>query len=119
MANEINISTSISATKNGVTLSNNSSKTLDMAGDQMISNVQIVGITYEAALLGDVVTIGYVFIKNMDTTNFIEVDSATAMNAFPQKLKAGEFCILKPETATIYLKADTAPCNVQVVAFEL
>lgn len=91
-----------------------------MAGDQMISNVQIVGTSAEAIVLGDVSTIGYIMLKNMDATNFVEIalDSGVSTQKF-SKIPAGGFAIFPASTATMYAKADTANVNLFVAAIEL
>lgn len=119
MANEITVTSSIIASKNGATMQAAFNKTLDMAGDQMINNVQIVGTTAETLVVGDVTTIGYTILKNLDATNYVEIDSVAGMTSFPQKLLPGEFCVLKPQTANIYAKANTASVNLLVVSVEL
>jgi len=124
MANEITASAQLSASKNGVTLNNSVSLTVqaskDMAGDQMTQNVQIIGTSAEALDVGDVSTIGYVLIKNLDSTNFVELalDSGVSTQKFA-KLRAGDFAVFPASTATIYAKADTSPCNCLVMAIEL
>lgn len=50
MANEITTNATLIASKNGATLSASFTKTLDMTGDQMIQNVQIVGTGGRAKL---------------------------------------------------------------------
>jgi len=119
MANEISVSISLTASKNGATNVASASNTITMAGDQMITNVQTIGTSSETLALGDVSTLGYLFIKNLDATNFILVDYVDTMDAFTQKLLAGESILLKPVGTTIYAFANTAPCNVLVVALEL
>lgn len=121
MANEISVSTTLSATKLGATVSSTGNRTVDMTGDQMISNVQIIGATSEAILLGDVTTPGYVYLKNLDATNFVSISvlaTAVAGTSFT-KLLAGDFCIFKAVSTQITAIADTAPINLQVIAIEL
>lgn len=119
MANEISIFLSVTASKNGGTVSASGSKTITMAGEQMIANVQIVGLTEEPLFLGDVATGGWLFVKNLDTTNSIKVHESGGESAdHAITLLAGEFALLKP-TSGLYATAFTAPCNVQVLAIEL
>lgn len=120
MANEITASASLSVAKGGATISGSGSKTADMAGDQMLSNVQIVTTSAAALVVGSVVTVGYIWLKNMDATNYIEValDSAVSTQIFA-KLLAGDVTLIKAATATIYVKANTASCNLAVAVSEL
>lgn len=120
MANEISASVGLQANKGGASVSNSGSKTADMSGDQMISNVQVVGTSAEAVALGDVSTIGYVLFKNLDSTNFVQLalDSGVSTQIFA-KLLAGDVTLIKAATATMYAKADTANVNLLVAAVEL
>jgi len=120
MANEINASISLGVNKNGLVLNGGGSKTADMAGDQGLTNVQIIGTSAEAIVLGDVSTIGYVAFKNLDPTNFVQLalDSGVSTQIFA-KLLAGDVTLIKAATATMYAKADTANVNLLVTAVEL
>jgi hypothetical protein len=121
MANEISVSASLSASKNGATIAASDSLSITMAGDQMISNVQIVPAASEAILLGDVTTPGYVYIKNLDPVNFVSISvlaTAVAGTSFA-KLLPGQFCVFPAVSTTLTAIADTLPCNVQVVVIEL
>ena len=121
MANEITLTAALSVVKSGVSISGQvNSKSITQAGDQSLGNVQIIGTSTEALTLGDVVTIGYLYLKNLDSTNFVEFDLNTpvAGTAFC-KLLAGEAAVIPTRQTTIYAKADTANVNVNVVAIEL
>lgn len=119
MANEVQVSAGLSVSKSGISLGVSGAKSITQAGNANTGTVQNIGTSAEALSVGDVSTIGYLLIKNQDATNFVEVDSANTFDAFPQKLLPGEFVLLKPQTATIYLKADTDPVDVYFVAVEL
>jgi len=135
MANEINVSLSFSAAKAGASVSNSTSLSATMSGDNMISNVQIIaygdGATNaEAISYGDVTTIGYVMLKNVDATNFIEIAVSNGVTSglfttqahVIAKLLPGEVALIKPKTTTLYAIADTsgaATANLQVTAVEL
>ena len=121
MANEISGSLSLTATKNGASVSASASipaAYTTMSGDQMISNVQIIGTSSEAITLGDVSTIGLVFLKNLDSTNFVTISvlaTAVATTGFT-KLLAGGWCCFPAYSTQITAIADTAPVNLQVIA---
>lgn len=121
MANEINAACSLTASKGGVTVTASGTKTADMAGDQMITNIQAVGTSSEQVVLGDITTLGYLEIKNLDATNYVEIASDTAFGASDilSKLLPGDFMLVKSPTATLYAKANTAACNIAVTAVEL
>ena len=135
MANEINLSLNFTTSKNGGSVSSTTSLSNTMSGDNMISNVQIIpfgtGATNATAIAyGDVSTIGYVVLKNVDATNFIEVAVSNGVTSglfttqahVVAKLLPGEVVVLKPKTTTLYAIADTAGAaasNLMVTAVEL
>ena len=120
MANEIYVSVSAQASKGGAAVNNSGSQTATMSGDQMVTSVQSVGTSAEALVFGDVTTIGYVLLKNLDATNFVEIalDSGVSTQKFA-KLLAGGVALFPASTATIYAKADTGAVNLLVQAIEL
>lgn len=87
-------------------------------GSHGIENVQNIGTTAENITLGDCANAAFILIKNLDPTNYVEVDSASAMTSFPQKIKPGGMILLSPETITIWAKANTAACDCLIVACE-
>lgn len=120
MANEISVSVSLSASKGGATGSGLGSITITMAGDQMLTNVQTVAPgAAEAVFLGDVSTIGYVFIKNLSSVDPLDVDGVETMDSFKQTLLAGEFILIKPVSTAIWLEATAGTVNALVFAIEL
>lgn len=121
MANEIAFSASLAITKNNLTASGNGSKSVTLANDAYSSGVQSIGNTTEAIALGDAANPGYLYVKNLDATNFIEIgltSPVTSGNAMI-KLLPGEFAFLPTRQTTIYALADTATCLMHVVVTEL
>lgn len=61
---------------------------------------------------------GLCYIENLDATNFLEVGFATGN--YPIRIPKGQFAQfwLAPATATLYLKADTAAVEADLVVFE-
>ena len=123
MANEITLSVNLTAAKNGATVTGTVSQVSTMAGDQMISNVQVIGTASEAIVVGDVTTAGYVFFKNLDATNFVSISvlaTAVAATCFA-KLLPGDVTIIKAQgvSPTLTAIADTGAVNLQVIAIEL
>jgi hypothetical protein len=117
MANEISYAVSLVSNKGGVSITGSASKTKDMSGDQMITNVQSVGTSAEAVVLGDISLPGMVLLKNMDSTNYIEIALDSGITQVFSKLLAGESSLVHA-VATIYAKANTAACNLLVCATE-
>lgn len=94
--------------------------TPDIAGTQWMDNVQSIGITEEAILIGDVAPGGYVFIQNMDATNFVSLRQASGAANFI-KLLAGEWAIFRMsvDATAPFAIADTGVCNVRFLRFDL
>jgi len=120
MAKEVSVSISISAQKNGAGMSATVSSTADMTGNKLIGNVQSIGTTAEALNVGDMATIGQLFVKNLDATNFVEIgtDSTVTTGAFAKLLPGEGMYIPARRAGPYYAKANTASCDVQVGAAE-
>jgi hypothetical protein len=117
MANEISVNLSCAISQGGNNVSSNATYQQNARNGGFIGNEQTIGTSQESLILGDVGTTPVlVMIKNLDATNFVQVDADTAFDKFPQKILPGKAIYLAPETGTIYIKADTAPVVVWVVA---
>ena len=89
-------------------------KTISMTGTNVYSGTQDIGTTEETVTIGEISTLGYILILNLDSTNFVEVGLT---GSYTIKMPAGGFAVF-PANGTIYAKADTAICKIQVWAFE-
>lgn len=119
MANEIQVSATLTATKNSFTISGSSTGYHDMAGNNLIEATQTIGTSYEALALGDISGApGYLYVKNMDATNYVELALDTGMTEKFIKLLPGQAAVFPPAVGTIYAKANTAPCLCAVAACE-
>jgi hypothetical protein len=116
MANEVNWSVSLSANKNGAGISGSGSNSITMSGDTMIENVQTVGTSAELIVLEDVDSPSQILLKNLDATNYVEIALDSGMTNKFAKLLPGEALLIRPSSATLYARANTAACNVLVVA---
>lgn len=94
---------------------------IDVAGTQLIHNIQTAPITNDEALeLGDVGAGGYVFMINRDATNFVEIRAATNPSADLIKLLPGDPCLFRiTGDCAPYILADTATCELEYWLFEL
>lgn len=122
MANEITLAASLTLIKTGVNISGTlSGLAITQGGTNSIGNIQNIGITTEQIVYGDVTTIGYLFVKNMDATNFVLVSLATPAIAGTSfaKLLPGEALVIPTRQTTVYAIADTAACDCYIVAVEL
>ncbi len=123
MANEITITAKLSVSKGGTSVANaTSTDSIDMAGTNMMTLVQSVGTSAEAVgPLTDIDTASsyFVLFRNKDSTNYVEV-SFDAGGTYSLRMNAGELCgpfrVVAGEA--IHLRANTAACEVEVIACE-
>lgn len=121
MANEISMTLSFAVNKSGTSISSAVSKQATMSGDAKISNTQNIGTSTEALQIGDITDLGYMYVQNLDATNFVQFSlttPVTAGNAFA-KLLPGEAFFVPCRNELIYGLADTSACNAQVTACSL
>lgn len=89
----------------------------DQAAAGAAGGVQNIGTTEESLSAGDLTTKGWLFIRNLDATNYVQLGFSTGV--YGCRLEAGEPATFRTEpAATIYLKANTAACNVQYLWLE-
>ncbi len=121
MANEISISALLSISRSGATISGAGNLSIDQSGALNSGNVQAIGTTTEALDLGDITAVGFLFVKNQDATNYVEiglVNPVATGDAFIT-LRPGEFALVPTRHESIYAKANTAPVNLLVIAGSL
>jgi hypothetical protein len=120
MANEITASVSLSASKDNASMTVSASKTFDMSNEDMIQATQAIGTSAEALALGDIAApAAYIYVRNMDPTNFVVLSLVSDGSTPFSKIRPGHFAMFPPpESGTIYAKADTATVRVAVAACE-
>jgi hypothetical protein len=121
MANEITFNAALAISIAGVSLSGSGSKSVSIAGNNYFAQVQNIGLATEALDLGDLTTPGYLFLKNADPTNFVQIGLTTPVTAGNAmvKLLPGEFALIPTRQTVIYALADTGTVDLQVVLTEL
>jgi len=89
--------------------------TADIATKKFVSGKISVGTSEEAIPLGEVTSLGWAVFKNLDTTNYVELRSASGAANDIIKLKAGEGCAFRfgSDVTAPYLIANTAACQVE------
>ena len=109
----------IQATANEMTITAPVSVNITTTANALLDETQSVGTVAEAITFGDMSGAPRKLqIKNLDGTNYVEIDSADTFDKFPQKITAGDFIVLAPQTATIYGKANAAAVLIRKTAFE-
>jgi hypothetical protein len=114
----INATLSVTANDSTVGLSAPTATTT-AAGTDFIAATQEIDTSAEQIELGDLASAAYLMIRNLDATNYVEIDNVNTIDNFPQKLLPGTFVILRPQGVTLYAKANTAAVQIQLLAVEL
>jgi hypothetical protein len=115
-SNAITSTGTLSYTANRVSAKLSTSFQADQLGDYFESGIQNVGTAEESLDAGDVTTIGFVGVRNMDETNYIEVGGTTGVYSI--KLKAGEGFCARWNHNDVFVKANTAACKVEYLIIE-
>jgi hypothetical protein len=116
MANEITITTEIRSL-NGLIKYNGEidTRTFDQATARAGGFTVDVGTTEESISFGDIAP-GFVRLTNSDATNFVEVGFSTGVYGATLLKSGGVMLFYRKSGTTVYVKADTATCKVQVEA---
>ena len=119
MANEAHITVDLSFAKGSVARVGPGPKSIQaaVAGTRHYYGVQNVGLVEEVLGKGDVGTIGWCYLRNLDVTNFVKVRPAAGAADF-SKLLAGEVFVGRIAAAAPTIIADTAACDVEVFIVE-
>lgn len=117
MADEIRVSARLQFSKGGSSDAFDVSATVDMAGAQYAKKTQTVGTSEENLDKGDISTIGYVLIKNLDATNFVQVGASTGV--YSGKISPGEtYGPVRWVGSNVIAKSDTGACIVEYLMVE-
>lgn len=88
-------------------------------GEEVQQGVQVIGFSGEEQIViaTDIGTPGWLWIKNLDPTNFVQLGAAAA--EYFVRLNPGEVNMFRlDEAAGLFLLADTGDCRVQYKLFE-
>lgn len=88
----------------------------DMTGTEYVSGIFSIGTSAETIGKGDVGTWGWVYMKNLDSTNFVEGGDDADNPSIA--MEAGEPFLGRWKATNVSLKADTAACRVQFLGLE-
>jgi len=105
--------------KGGVEIDFDFYKEITVTGEVGYRNVQTIGFAAEEAVVlpGDAAAPGYIVLRNMDATNFIEVGVTTTV--YNIKLEpARPVAIFPIDGTTLFAKADTGNCELEIVVIE-
>jgi len=103
-------------TTGGVTVSGAANLPLNQNNAVNFTNAQSIATSSTAITVGGVSSAGYIWIKNTDATNYVEINSITAVaGGCPIHLGPGEACVLPTRLTTWYGIANTAAVVIDVV----
>ena len=117
MANEIKTNVSITVkTALGAKLDRSESKSINMTGESILQTTQLVTAGNEALDMAnaELGTPGYVFIKNLDPTNYCSIGLTSS---YTIKLKPGEFCLFRA-AADLFASFNTSAGYLEIIVFE-
>lgn len=121
MADEIKVTTTMRLTKGSMKHEFSPAQfSLAQTGTLVYDVVMSVGTAEETAgpTFGDIGTEGICVIHNLDTSNYVQVGFATGVYGM-RIYKSWHPAIFPLEpNATLYLKANTAACNVRIIVYE-
>lgn len=122
MANEITATVRLDLTKSNLKmLKQPSALQVTMTGTRIANQVQDIGFAAHELLetVSGFGTAGWCYIRNLDTTNFVQIGIDSAGTFHPLlKLLAGEFFLGPLTTKAVYAQADTAVCQVEYAMVE-
>mgnify|MGYP001417027538 FL=1 len=123
MANEVKISLSITAEKNGAKFTRTESFMDDMTGDAWSTGVKDITAAGEQLTDLDVGTYGWIFVKNLNTDNALYIDIQSSQNTADDnlcRLYGGESTILKTAGLTqLWADSSSGTQSVEYAIIEL
>lgn len=90
----------------------------DLSGADYYCETVLVPTTWTAISLNNLASLDILMIHNTDDTNYIELASDAAGAHKFSKVAAGRANLISPSGNTIYAKANTAACLINVTATE-
>lgn len=118
MANEATVTTSLQFKKGSVDLTlNDAASTFDVSGTKYVRGVQNVGTSEEALDMGDITSPGWCYMRNLDSSNFVQIRAATGDTAF-MRLNAGEHACFRLVATAPFAIADTSALDLEYMIVE-
>jgi hypothetical protein len=123
MADEVRVSIALSYLKGGRFASTRDMGTLglehDVTGTDFKVATQSIGFSASEAInKGEVTTPGWFVVKNLDATNFVEIDKATFSSPGTVKIKPGEVQAFRFGSSAPHALANTAAVEIAFILIE-
>jgi hypothetical protein len=96
------------------TVSRSFTGSVTCSGAQYQIATQAIGTSDESvAINSDISSLGYIYVRNLDGTNYVELGYTSG--TYFGKLKAGEACVFRAGAGltTLHAKANTATCDIE------
>ena len=117
MANEINIQAVLTVQMaNSPAMQAAGTKDITQTAKRCSVNVQNIGTSAELLTYGDVATVKYVLVKNMDATNYVQLALDSGFTQIFAKMLPGEFCLIPTNQNNVYARANTTAVDCCVCA---
>lgn len=119
MSSEIQVNVSLKASNSNLKYASPPWGTLmfDQTSQVAIGGVQVIGTATNAEFLaiGDVTTAGWCILRNLDSTNYVDVGTRTGTDFYAtMRLNAGEIALLPLHPTNVpSAKANSAAVNLQ------
>jgi len=115
MANEITVTIQLDVVKSPISDQiRKSNLRFDLATAVKSGGIQVVGTTAEAiGISADVATKGWAYFRNVDSTNYVVLSTASDGTTPFAKLMPGELALIPLGSGTIYGMANTAAVNLE------
>ena len=119
MASEKTISISIAVRKNGLVAADACTLVEDLTGTDYIAMPLTVATSWTQISTGALASFDYLFLKNTDATNYIDVGNDDTEDGIFARLTPGRAMIIPAKSDKNYFaRAHTAACVVNVVGVE-
>jgi hypothetical protein len=118
MSSEIAIGCSLTATKNGATVSGSGTKSIDMSGTEMIGAVQTFTTSESAVSLGGCDSVAALYVKNLDGTNNLTLGFANPIVTVLSVIPPGGEILVTGVSTTLYGKSSASTVDANVVCVE-
>ncbi len=125
MANEVQVSGGIVASKGGMNISAKHSHVFTLTGNQMTDTVQVIGTGAELIVFPTDQTaegVAYYALKNLDATNYVQLATDSGMTNLFGRMLPGGIVVIPPDdqaaagSVVVYAKAHTGACKVRITA---
>lgn len=88
-------------------------QSITLNGANGTGGIQNIGTSAELITMGDTGTAGWAFMRNTDTTNYVDLGTSTTSFVAFARLKAGEACMFRLGTNAPAARANVAAINLQ------